>query len=101
MLWKWKINNCHCECKNTKEQNIYKNIYILNLAICTWEHDQYSGSLVGDSMDTSDKIINAADNVSPNVPKNVVSSVSTNVMSTAPINFHDNKVHYYFCTCFY
>ena len=84
-----------------KRTKYIQKIYILNLAICTWEHDQYWGSIVGDSMDTSDKIVNVADNVSPNVPKNVVTTVSTNVMSTASINFHNNKVHYYFCTCFY
>ena len=37
------------------------------------------------------EIINAADIVSKNVPANVMSIASTNVMSTTSINFHSKK----------
>ena len=41
-----------------------------------------------------DEIINAANILSTNVPRNVSSAVSTNVTSTASINFHNKKLRY-------
>ena len=55
------------------------------------ENGKYLGIVIDDSVIMCVEIINAADVVSKNVPANVISIVSTNVMSTTPINFHSKK----------
>ena len=76
------------------QNSISAKDYIWNPAICSCENGEYLGSIINDSVITCDEIINAADSVSANVPANDTSTVSTNVISTATLNFHNKKVGY-------
>ena len=57
--------------------------YIWNRATCIYQSGKYLASIIDDSVITCDKIINAPDSVSTNMP--------TNVMSSASINFHNKR----------
>ena len=57
--------------------------YIWNRATCICQSGKYLANIIDDSVITCDKIINAPDSVSTNMP--------TNVMSSASINFHNKR----------
>ena len=66
-----------CECKNQKEYHLWERNYIWNLAICTYKHDKYLGSTIGDSVISYREVIK------------VTKTIPT---KTIPRNFNEKRV---------
>ena len=80
---KWSNDKCWCECKNLEEYHVCKKDYVWNPVTCTCENGRYLRSIIDELGITCNEIINAAESVSTNLSKDVMSAVSTNVMSDA------------------
>ena len=74
--------------QKSERTSCFPKYHFSNPATCICENGKYLGIVIDDSVIMCVEIINAADIVSKNVPANVMSIVSTNVVNTTPINFH-------------
>ena len=80
---KQKWNNKTCKCEWTKYHNCEKD-YSWNPSICICENSKYLKSVVDTSVTKCDTIVTAMNNLSRKKTK----SITTNVTSTALINWH-------------
>ena len=63
---KWNNDKCRCECKNIKKHCVCKKYYIWNPATCSYKNGKYLASIIDDSVNACDKIIEETKTVTTN-----------------------------------
>ena len=81
---KWNNDKFRCESNNPKEDNAFEKDYIWNPATCNCQNGKYGGSIIDDSVNVFDEIIETTKNTSTTTFPTKSTSAETFPTKTVP-----------------